>query len=95
MSGPVVFVFADPLRRTWLALNSSNSGYHVVTPTPDDAQLIVDGLRHVGQLSCSCAGGRYRGSCYVTKSCEAIEASMAAVRAEPTWFDAPAEAVGG
>lgn len=93
MSGPVVFVFADPPRRTWLALNSAGDGYHVVTPTPDDAQLIVDGLRHVGQLSCTCAGGRYRGSCYVTKEAEAIEELRQQAPAEPTWFDAPAEAV--
>jgi hypothetical protein len=92
---PVVFAFADPARRTWLALNRSGDAYHVVTPTPDDAQLITDGLRHKGQLSCSCAGGRYRGSCYVTVACEAIElietAADAAVAGdpEPSWFDGP------
>jgi hypothetical protein len=82
---PVVFAFADPARRTWLALNRAGDAFHVVTPTPDDAQLITDGLRHKGQLSCSCAGGRYRGTCYVTVACEAIEAGP---DAEPTWFDA-------
>lgn len=86
MTPPVVFAFADPARRTWLALNRAGDAYHVVTPTPDDAQLITDGLRHKGQLSCSCAGGRYRGTCYVTVACEAIEAGPAA---EPTWFDGP------
>jgi ethanolamine utilization microcompartment shell protein EutS len=104
MTPPVVFAFADPGRRTWLALNRAGDGYHVVTPTPDDAQLITDGLRHKGQLSCSCAGGRFRGSCYVTVACEAIEAdfrqSVDAVKEEldqhvitaaeaATWFDAP------
>jgi hypothetical protein len=88
MTPPVVFAFADPARRTWLALNRAGDGYHVVTPTPDDAQLITDGLRHKGQLSCSCAGGRYRGTCYVVVSCEAIE-SAARPTAEPTWFDGP------
>ena len=70
---PFVFAFADPGRRIWLSLSRDGTYYHVVTPTPDDAQLITDGLRHKGQLSCSCAGGRYRGSCYVTVACEAIE----------------------
>jgi hypothetical protein len=88
MTPPVVFAFADPARRTWLALNRAGDAYHVVTPTPDDAQLITDGLRHRGQLSCSCAGGRYRGSCYVTVACEAIEA-VARPSGEPTWFDGP------
>ena len=105
MTSPVVFAFADPARRTWLALNRDQTGYHVVTPTPDDAQLITDGLRHKGQLSCSCAGGRYRGTCYVVISWEAIESaaragecSEAEVRherlteGEPTWFDNPAGA---
>lgn len=96
MSGPVVFAFADPGRRTWLALSKDGSYFHVVTPTPDDAQLIVDGLRRIGQLSCSCAGGRYRGSCYVTVAAEAIEAAaLSSGEAEPTWFDAPAPAGAG
>lgn len=86
MTPPVVFAFADPARRTWLALNRASDAFHIVTPTPDDAQLITDGLRHKGQLSCSCAGGRYRGTCYVTVACEAIEA---AASGEPTWFDGP------
>jgi hypothetical protein len=89
MSPPVVFAFADPARRTWLALNRAGDAYHVVTPTPDDAQLITDGLRRQGQLSCSCAGGRYRGSCYVTVACEALEATPVATSAEPSWFDGP------
>jgi hypothetical protein len=88
MTPPVVFAFADPARRTWLALNRAGDAYHVVTPTPDDAQLITDGLRHKGQLSCSCAGGRFRGTCYVVVSCEAIE-SAARPATEPTWFDGP------
>jgi hypothetical protein len=105
MTPPVVFAFADPARRTWLALNRAGDAFHIVTPTPDDAQLITDGLRHKGQLSCSCAGGRYRGTCYVTVACEAIEStgpaaqpSGAEVRherlteGEPTWFDNPAGA---
>jgi len=87
MTPPVAFAFADPARRTWLALNRAGDAFHIVTPTPDDAQLITDGLRHKGQLSCSCAGGRYRGSCYVTVACEAIESVAAGV--EPTWFDGP------
>jgi hypothetical protein len=95
MTPPVVFAFADPARRTWLALNRAGDAYHVVTPTPDDAQLITDGLRRKGQLSCSCAGGRYRGSCYVTVACEAIEAtgelagSQRVISGESTWFDSP------
>lgn len=98
MTAPVVFAFADPARRTWLALNRGGDAYHVVTPTPDDAQLITDGLRHKDQLSCSCAGGRYRGTCYVTVACEALEAaprpsaatnSRGSATNEPTWFDAP------
>jgi len=78
MTAPVAFAFADPARRTWLAVSKDASYYHVVTPTPDDAQLITDGLRHKGQLSCTCAGGRYRGTCYVVVSCEAIESAAAA-----------------
>ena len=104
MTPHVVFAFADTARRTWLALNRDHTSYHVVTPTPDDAQLITDGLRHKGQLSCSCAGGRYSGSCYVTVACEAIETdfrqSVDAVKEEidrhviaaaeaRTWFDGP------
>jgi hypothetical protein len=91
MTPPVVFAFADPARRTWLALNRDQTGYHVVTPTPDDAQLITDGLRRQGQLSCTCAGGRYRGTCYVTVACEALEADglLLAHSPEPTWFDGP------
>jgi sugar lactone lactonase YvrE len=103
MTPPVVFAFADPERRTWLSLNRAGDAFHVVTPTPDDAQLITDGLRRQGQLSCTCAGGRYRGTCYVTKACEAIEnearretakaedrAFLAAVEADiPGWFDGP------
>jgi len=89
MTSPVVFAFADPARRTWLALNRDHTSYHVVTPTPDDAQLITDGLRHKGQLSCSCSGGRYRGTCYVTVACEAIEFQVHAANPEPTWFDGP------
>ena len=103
MSPPVVFAFADPARRTWLALNRSGDAYHVVTPTPDDAQLITAGLRRQGQLSCSCAGGRYRGSCYVTVACEALEATKARLGAKTlgeilemddveSWLDAPAGA---
>ena len=104
VTAPVVFAFADPARRTWLALNRAGDAFHIVTPTPDDAQLITDGLRHKGQLSCSCAGGRYRGTCYVTVACEAIEADfrqpvdavkeeldrhvIAAAEAR-TWFDGP------
>ena len=90
MTPPVVFAFADPARRTWLALNRAGDAFHIVTPTPDDAQLITDGLRHKGQLSCSCAGGRYRGSCYVTVACEAIEgSSLGQVLEAANWFDGP------
>jgi len=84
MTPPVVFAFADPARRTWLALNRAGDAYHVVTPTPDDAQLITDGLRRQGQLSCTCAGGRYRGSCYVTVAVEAIEAAPRTTSAAQT-----------
>jgi len=89
MTPPVAFAFADPARRTWLALNRAGDAFHIVTPTPDDAQLITDGLRHKGQLSCSCAGGRYRGTCYVTVACEAIEQVHHVGDPDPNWFDGP------
>lgn len=90
MTPPITFAFADPARRTWLALNRAGDAFHIVTPTPDDAQLITDGLRHKGQLSCSCAGGRYRGTCYVTVACEAIEgSSLGQVLEAANWFDGP------
>ena len=89
---PVVFAFADPARRTWLALSRDGTYWHVVTPARDDDFIVRDGLRRAGELTCSCDGGRYRGTCYVVKAAEAAEAAPRATSAEPTWFDAPAGA---
>jgi len=70
MTPPVVFAFADPARRTWLALNRAGDGYHVVTACQPGDFLVRDGLRRVGELTCSCEGGRFRGTCYVVKAAE-------------------------
>lgn len=76
-AGPeVVFAFADPARRTWVALNRAGDGYHFVHPAPSN-DLRVTGLVHgdgticfrpltaPGALVCECSGGRYRGTCHV------------------------------
>ena len=93
MKPPVVFAFADPARRTWLALNRDRTAYHFVHPIEADDFRVRDELRRVGELTCECEGGRFRGTCYVVKAAEEgpwpVEATPTA---EPTWFDAPAGA---
>ncbi len=92
MTPPVVFAFADPARRTWLALNRDRTAYHVVTPARPDDFIVRDGLRRAGELTCSCDGGRFRGTCYVVKAAEEgpwpVEASPI-VADTATWFDGP------
>lgn len=91
MTPPVVFAFSDPARRTWLALNRGGDAYHVVTPAGPDDFIVRDGLRRAGELTCSCDGGRFRGTCYVAKAAEALEAAPATGGRDnaENWFDGP------
>lgn len=89
----MTFTFADPDRRTWLALSRDAAYYHIVTPLAADDRLVQDGLRQAGQLGCTCRGGRYRGTCYVVTACEALEAGAAPAEPEPDWFGRTPEAV--
>lgn len=82
----VAWILADRDRRTYLSLNRAGDAYHVVTPIAADDIRVRDGVRLVGQLTCTCEGGRFRGSCYVVRAAESLEAAAS------TWFDAPAGA---
>jgi hypothetical protein len=84
MTAPVAFAFADPARRTWLALSKDGARYHFVHPIEAGDFRVRDELRRVGELTCECEGGRFRGSCYVVAAAEAIEKPV-----ERTWFDGP------
>ena len=92
MTPPVVFAFADPARRTWLALSKDGSRYHFVHPIEAGDFRVRDELRQVGELTCECEGGRFRGTCYVVKAAEdgpwPVDVSPIAAN-EPTWFDGP------
>jgi len=99
MTAPVVFAFADPARRTWLALSKDGTRYHFVHPIEADDIRVLDGLRRAGELTCECAGGRFRGACYVVRAAEEgpwpVAPSEAEIRHErlaeggATWFDGP------
>ena len=86
----VLFAFEDPDRRTFVAINRSRTGYHLVHPAePDDPRVtgrrlddgsISEPLVAAGDLVCECKGGRYRGSCYVTEAAkEQLTVDFAAV----------------
>jgi hypothetical protein len=92
MTPPVVFAFADPARRTWLALNHEGTAYHWVHPIDAGDMRVRDELRRVGELTCECAGGRFRGTCYVVKAAEACLLLMtlqASIEDWKSWFDGP------
>lgn len=80
------FAFADPARRTFLALNREGTGYHFVHPAALDDPRVGDGLRRAGELTCECRGGRFRGTCYVVKAAEA--ALSAETPPAEDWFGA-------
>jgi hypothetical protein len=80
MTAPVVFAFGDPARQTWLALSKDGARYHYVHPIEAGDFRVRDELRRVGELTCECEGGRFRGTCYVAKAAEAAESAAQAER---------------
>lgn len=95
--GPVDMnlVVLDASRRTYAALSRDRSYWHLIHPLPVDL-VDADGavIRRVGSLTCTCAGGSFRGECYRTKQAAAFEAGQGLP--DPAWlsegFDAPAGA---
>lgn len=89
---PRPWAFADPERRTFVALNSDGTGYHLVHPVAPDDQRVKDGKLTAGLLTCECPGGRYRGSCYQSKKAEEQlraggASAVATVPQTERWFD--------
>ena len=89
---PDTLVILSAGRRTYAALSRDGSYLHVVQPV--QVELVAeDGtvLQRVGQLTCSCKGGEYRGTCWRTKQAAAFEAGQGLP--DPAWlaegFDAP------
>jgi hypothetical protein len=89
---PDDLVIASASRRTYLAVSRDGSYLHCVHPLPVDL-VDADGtvIRRVGTLTCTCAGGTFRGECYRTKQGAAFEAGQGLP--DPAWlaegFDAP------
>ena len=92
--GPVGrdLVVLDASRRLYVGLSRDETYWHVVAPLPVDL-VDADGtvIRRVGTLTCTCAGGQFRGECYRTKQAAAFEAGQGLP--DPAWFtegfDAP------
>lgn len=88
------WAFADPARRTFLALNRAGDSYHYVSPAEPDDRRVADGLVVAGALVCTCEGGRFRGSCYqvtaAQKLLDTFQAGTSYPALEERWFDAPA-----
>ena len=89
---PDAFVILSMARRTYAALSHDGVYLHVIQPRAVD---LVDAngtvLERVGELTCSCLGGIYRGTCWRTKQAVAFEAGRGLP--DPAWlaegFDAP------
>lgn len=89
---PDVLAIISASKRTYAALSRDGSYLHVVQPL--QVELVAeDGtvLQRVGQLTCTCKGGEYRGTCWRVKEAEAFEAGQGLP--DPAWltegFDAP------
>jgi len=92
---PDMLVILSASRRTYAALSRDGSYVHVVQPRAVDL-VAEDGtvIERIGELTCSCLGGLYRGTCWRTKQAAAFEAGQGLP--DPAWlaegFDAPAGA---
>ena len=85
--GPVgdALVVLDMERRLYVGLSRDQTYFHVVAPAP--VELVdPDGtvVKRVGQLTCSCLGGIYRGACWRTKQAVAFEAGRGLP--DPAWL---------
>lgn len=92
---PDTLYVASAALRSYLGVSRDGTYVHHVRAARLDDQVVGDGLRHAGELTCDCSGGRFRGSCYWTKRAEALEArtpEKALTVEEPNWFDSPAGA---
>lgn len=79
-------------RRTYAAPSRQGDYFHLIQPVA--VELVdADGtvLKRVGQLTCSCPGGQFRGHCYRVAQAEAFERGQGLP--DPAWlaegFDAP------
>ena len=88
-------VVLDAGRRTYAALSRDATYWHLISPLPVDL-VDADGtvVRRIGDLSCTCAGGVFRGECYRIK--QALAWEKGAGLPDPAWltegYDAPAGA---
>jgi hypothetical protein len=89
---PDTLVVLSASRRTYAAVSRDQTYLHLIQPV--QVELIdPDGtvLKRVGQLTCTCAGGQFRGTCYRVAQAEAFEAGLGLP--DPAWlaegFDAP------
>jgi hypothetical protein len=64
-------------RHTYMALSRDGTYWHLIRPAQEGEWVVRQGLRAIGQLACTCDGGRTRGTCYQTARAEAYEAWMA------------------
>lgn len=92
--GPIgdALVVLDASRRLYAGLSRDQTYWHAVHPLSVDL-IAEDGtvVARVGALTCTCAGGQYRGRCYRVAQVEAFEAGQGL--ADPAWlaegFEAP------
>lgn len=97
VAGARGWAFADPARRTFLALNRMGDSYHYVHPLEaGDRRLDPEGLALTpGALVCECEGGRFRGTCYqVLAAQKLLDVFQAGGEPAPDvepWFDRPTE----
>ena len=81
-----LFIF-DAERRTYLALNRAGDAYHLIRPADAEDPLVRDGRVEVGDLICTCPGGRYGRGCYRLEEARAWESEQQR-ECDVDWFDA-------
>ncbi len=90
-AAPNGLVVLDEDRRTYMAISRDGSYYHLIQAADAEHPLVRDQLARVGQLVCSCPGGRFRAQCYRLAQANAHEASIREAR--QSWFGERVEAV--
>ena len=70
-------VLFDLERRTYLGLSRDESYWHVVRPLRADDPGVAEGNVQVGDLTCCCAGGTFKGHCYRIAQAIAFERERA------------------
>lgn len=81
--------------RSYHGLSSDGTYLHSIRPARIDDPSVADGTTQVGELLCSCAGGRYGKQCYWTKLAIALERGDRGFVMDPLPADEPAWLAGG